>query len=518
MSRRKNLILLMASTALACGSTQTERGEPGASAGGTAMTGTMGSGQGGAAGTAGTTSGGAGNPATAGAGGASVSGRPLVDLPSQSRERAGVVNLVDAAAAAEVEGFLVGTGDSLAQSLNLFLKYYVEQYDFVYFFTDHKLPATTTVGRFTRINESAQAGNGIDYDIEAPGYVTNGRTRGALAIQYLSPGYGPLVHEMVHNWANFLSPEFGFGAGKDGNFGPHWGYAGFRGILGGLDAATLHCEMPAGALPPSCTAEASGRYRYLVGNFNTAGNDVKELAPLELYLMGLVPSSDLPATIPVLADAEKLNDTYDSTTNTIDVEASGINMVQTSAITGKYGEVRSLTNSERAFTAAFVVVSATPASDTVLDDVGERAKNHGGKPAMLSLPEPSFEASTGGRATMDTTLGPRRPTDAAPPEMQASKPCDLLAQNCGNGKACHYVASQAVCGVTRGGAVDTPCTTAADCAQGLGCAPSKTGAARACETYCNNDASAANACAVKCPWYVLSDANKQPLSGLCLAP
>jgi hypothetical protein len=169
-------------------------------------------------------------------------------------------------------------------------------------------------------------------------------------------------------------------------------------------------------------------------------------------------------------------------------------------------------------TAAFVVVSTTPATDAVLDDVGERAKNHGGKAATLTYPQPSFEASTGGRATIDTTLGPRRPADAAPLEMRVPKSCDLLAQDCGAGKACHYFAAQAVCGVTRGGAQDTACTTSADCAPGLGCAQSKTGTARACETYCNRDANAANACAIKCPWYNLSDANKQPLGGICLAP
>src|SRR5689334_11759982 len=101
MSRRNSVVLLMASVALACGSTQAEHDEAGASAGGAAMTGMMGpAGEGGIAGIAGATTGGAGNAAVAGAGGTSVNGKPVVDLPPGSRERAGVVNLVDAAAAA----------------------------------------------------------------------------------------------------------------------------------------------------------------------------------------------------------------------------------------------------------------------------------------------------------------------------------------------------------------------------------------------------------------------------------
>jgi hypothetical protein len=441
----------------------------------------------------------------------------VVELPAGSRERAGVVNLVDAAAAAELEGFLSGTVGTLEQSLNLFLTHYVEQYDFVYLFTDHPLETTTTAGRFRPVTQQAMPGTGLDYDFDIPGYRSNGKTRGALAINFTPGGYGPLTHEIMHYWGAFLSrDDFGFGVGLDASYASHWGFAGFRGILGGFDAETLRCETPSGAVPPSCTAESNGRFRYRVGSFNTAGNDVEVLAPLELYLMGLLPASELPETIPVFVNGQRLSETYDSATNTIAVEADGINLVESAAIIAKHGEVRLLPPAERAFSTAFVVISATPATDSVLDEIGERAKNHAGKPANLAFSGPPFPAITGGRATMETTLGPRRAADAPAPPIRVPRSCDLLEQDCRADSTCHYVSFVTTCGLTRGGTRDEPCSLPADCAPGLGCSQNQAGDVRACEPYCNPDPSAANACGTQCPWFYLVDAEDNVLGGLCM--
>ena len=484
--------------------------------------GSAGAAEGGSSGVAGTGATDAGAGGQSGEAGVGGTPGPVVDLPPGSRERAGVVNLVDADAAAEVDNFLLGTRPTRSPAVNLFLKYYVEQYDFIYFFTDHKVN-TQVYGAYILVSETEKPGTGIDYDIESAGYTTNGRTKGAIAVQYEPGAYGPLVHEMMHYWGIYLSPEFGFGIGLNGAglgegqvAASHWGFAGVPGVMGGFDPTTLHCQTPAGALPPGCTPETNGRYRYRVGDFDPNGNNGKPFAPFELYLMGLLSPSELPASIPVLTKGELVANTYDAATNTLEVEASGVDTVETSAIIARQGSVPPLPASERAFTAAFVVISATPVADSVLDDVGERAKNHGGRPSSVTL-NPSFSASTGGSATLDTRLGPRRPVGEAPPAVRVPHTCDLYAQDCGAGRACYFLREAAYCGTVRAaGKQDEPCTQLSDCAAGLGCAQNQTSGRQACEPYCSPNGADPSSCFTHCDSaYYLTDANNLIATGTC---
>jgi hypothetical protein len=158
-------------------------------------------------------------------------------------------------------------------------------------------------------------------------------------------------------------------------------------------------------MPPACDAEANGRTRYVMGIFNENANGVAlPCDPFELYLMGLVPLSEAPAEIPVLTDATA--PVYDTIAETATVEATGVRTVLASDIVARHGLVRELPANERAFRAVFVVISAQPAADAVLGEIALWSKWHGNRatnPDVLS-----FEALTGGRATLDTRLGTRR--------------------------------------------------------------------------------------------------------------
>lgn len=492
----------------------------GAAAGASGLGGTSSAGTGATAGTGGG-SGEAGESA-AGSGGASGAGggNESVPLPDGSRERAGIVNLVDAQAAAALEGFLNVQGsteiaDGLTKVTNLFLETYVERYDFVFLVSDHDLDSTAA-GRFASVTQSALRGTGVDYDVESSGYKTNGRLRGIIAVNY-NEYFGPFGHEILHAWANFLDPEFGFGVGLDQNFGVHWGYTGFEGILGGFDAETLRCETPTGAVPPGCTAEASGRFRYRVASFGTSGNSGPDdlFSPLELYLMGLIPSSEVPSPILVLEEAAQVSGSFDSATGTVAVEALGVKSVEMSAIIARHGEVRELPEDERAWTAAFVVVSATPASDAALDHVGDWAAIFGNR---LAGDDHSFETLSGGRATLDTTLGPRRSVNDPPPEVRTPKRCDLYLQDCDGEKACYFFESGNACGLSGEGVRDEPCTENTECALGFECSPSIDGARYACEPYCSLDAQAPDACVNTCNAWLLVDADDVEVGAVCRAP
>jgi hypothetical protein len=475
-------------------------------------------------------SGGAGGDDAAGAAGemsghGGEGGAPdsLLPLPDGSRERGEVVNLVDAAAAAELEGFLSSLEPSAPEfvetpllGLNLFLEHYVEEYDFVYLVTDHPVESTVA-GRFQAVNKQATPGTGADFDTELPGVRSNGKTRGVIGIQYRNDWYGPLGHEMTHYWANRFGNAYGFGLGLDENHASHWGYIGEKGVLGGFDASTLLCAAPASAVPPNCTAESNGRFRYVVEHFYPHDNGVMTPhSPLELYVMGLLPFAELPPSLLVLDQASALRETYDEATNTLLVEAAGIGTLATADIVTDYGSVPALPEAERALRAVFVVLSAAPASDELLDDVARWAAVHGNRVNASNIL--SWEELTGGLMTLDTTLGPRRALDepAPPPRVQSS--CDLWEQDCGAGRACFFGTASHYCGLSRGGTRGEPCASGADCAPGFACVGSQTVVAAACQPYCSADDDDPDACSSLCPWYVLEDEDDEAVAGICQTP
>jgi hypothetical protein len=232
--------------------------------------------------------------------------------------------------------------------------------------------------------------------------------------------------------------------------------------------------------------------------------------------MGLIPLTELPTPIMVLEEAANVPNSVDQATDTIAVEADGIRSIDTDELAARHGVVRVLPQNERAFTAVFVVVSATPAPDAVLDHVGAWAAIFGNRQASSDLS--SFETLTGGRATIDTALGPRRSVDDAPSVLRVPMDCDLLAQGCGAGKACFFFQSGNYCGLAGAGLRDEPCTRHTECAPGLECSPNESGDAYACEPYCNLDTTASDACVNVCSAWLLVDDDGVNQGAACQAP
>ena len=81
-------------------------------------------------------------------------------------------------------------------------------------------------------------------------------------------GGGPVLHEVMHRWANFIWPA-----------GSHWGFSSANGLLGGFDIERL---------------QDHGSGRYTAGWFNTNGTGGLPFSPIELYLAGLAPPEEVP--------------------------------------------------------------------------------------------------------------------------------------------------------------------------------------------------------------------------------
>ena len=83
---------------------------------------------------------------------------------------------------------------------------------------------------------------------------------------------GPSLHELMHQWANFIVPTFN---------SPHWGFSSADGTLGGFILDTL-------------VDLGEGRYR--AAGFSYGGYSTNNIfySPIELYLAGFIPPEEVP--------------------------------------------------------------------------------------------------------------------------------------------------------------------------------------------------------------------------------
>lgn len=349
---------------------------------------------------------------------------------------------------------------------------------------------------YTSVRAAGARELGITDVLERPEYHSVEKLKGVIGVQMTPENvHPPLAHEVVHRWANFLDEDFGFGKDLDYDYGTHWGATSVFGQLGGFDASTLRCQNPAQASPPDCVPEANGRTRYVVGTYagNTNSFQSVDYAPLELYLMGLIPKTEVQSSFLLLEDASVLPESYnDADPDHVIVEASGIREIAFSDIVARHGEVRPLSEAERHFKTAFVLVTREPAPDELLDRVVRWAEVFGNRISVPPLK--SFEAATGGRATMDTRLGRRRRTDEplVPPEPHV---CSVTEQDCAPGFGCYHRNFQ--CRASRMMALGAACTYGNDCEPGSVCTGA-VGGEKSCLAYCDPTASGAQSCDAMC--------------------
>ena len=136
-------------------------------------------------------------------------------------------------------------------------------------------------------------------------YGSAGRLRGIVTIpamdglwqgpdsELINTAYGSLTHEVLHLWGGGnLLPVI---ENHNGNIvGGHWGVSSANGILGGFDLESL-------------SILEDGTYR--ADYFSDVGNAQLDLflSPLELYMMGVLPSSEVPDTA-VFSGVSQVND------------------------------------------------------------------------------------------------------------------------------------------------------------------------------------------------------------------
>lgn len=96
---------------------------------------------------------------------------------------------------------------------------------------------------------------------------------------------GPSLHELLHRWGNRIIDAKMIRNGREVDAIPHWGYTDVGGQLGGFDRSTFK------DLGGKLYEGKMGKYPF--GTIANGGNGVP-YSKLELYLMGLIPKSEVP--------------------------------------------------------------------------------------------------------------------------------------------------------------------------------------------------------------------------------
>ena len=131
------------------------------------------------------------------------------------------------------------------------------------------------------------------------------------------------------------------------------------------------------------------------------GGDSIPYAPMELYLMGLLPRAEVGGPFLVLEGAHF--ESSDRQRRRVTYSFTGSHTVSIEDIVAVHGERLPATTEDRHLRGAFVAITATPLSDLLMLRLERWAMVFGGDaPDSQAI---SFARATGGRAALSTRLG-----------------------------------------------------------------------------------------------------------------
>lgn len=172
-------------------------------------------------------------------------------------------------------------------------KKFPDKYDFIFLVLNEesKPPSPSYFGRLIGVSNDIE-GIGLNLYDNSSEYGSSGKLKAVMqlsALEFIK--YGPALHEIAHNWANFsLSTHSVNGTGSNLSsypYGSHWGFTGGtnfedggKGQLGGFSQSSLI---------------EHGDNLYSVEPFgpNANGGNGIPYNELELYLMGMIPISSV---------------------------------------------------------------------------------------------------------------------------------------------------------------------------------------------------------------------------------
>jgi len=259
-----------------------------------------------------------------------------------------VVNIVDSQL---LSGVYPNVGGSLANAAKAFYKYFPDEFDWLVFFhlyNGRSAPAGSSSGV-----KNAVQGIGLSLFNSTAAYGSAGRLRSIIQLYFKHTG--PMSHEIFHTWGVFGFQAFGMVSSVGG--GTHWGA-----LASGTNSTVF-------GFPPtlsSLTQNAGGNY---CGPFGSG-----RVLPLELYLMGLAPASDI--------------GTYQYVSNSVfagfncggyEFTGTGIGVLDGPKIISTFGPRVPAYPDQNSFRAAVLVLSDRPLVAAEWDYVSRNFEDHAGK-------------------------------------------------------------------------------------------------------------------------------------------
>ncbi len=169
-----------------------------------------------------------------------------------------------------------------------------DSFDFIFIVCNSNQLTESFSGRHSTVKNTIQGIGKSLFDNSAI-YGSSGRLKGINELKNRGGIYsnGPFLHELCHYWGAInIGQEHGDANGHYYDYG-HWGISDVHGQLGGFDYATLETNVDGN--PNKYKASSFwGQTEYNKKVFLQAGTSNNVYAPLELYLMGLIPVSDVP--------------------------------------------------------------------------------------------------------------------------------------------------------------------------------------------------------------------------------
>jgi hypothetical protein len=242
-----------------------------------------------------------------------------------------------------------------------------DDFDFIFLILNEETKPSNLnyFGQLNRVSNNVE-GTGVAISDDSSDFGSAGKLKSLIQltqIDFLLSG--PTSHEILHNWGNFVIPTEAvnsFGTNLTSfTMGGHWGFTGgnTKGQLGGFDQTTL---------------VDNGNGSYTVGAFGVNANGANSVPynDIELYLMGMIPLSEVAAfdgftTITSIADNG--NDTWT-------FEATKTSYTPTSLNALLENRVPSSTTAQKDFKALVLVITDAPLTTAEWDRVDTDAESY----------------------------------------------------------------------------------------------------------------------------------------------
>lgn len=283
------------------------------------------------------------------------------------------VNIIDKSGLSFQGGFFDRM--NMKSLANRFYERYPDNFDFLFFRSDRWL-TIAGYGYYVPINIDFDGTGRKRFNFSAL-HGSAGRLKGKMFVNHLS--LGPMVHELMHHWANqsaLLEKDIS---------GGHYGFSNVNGVLGGdVDFDTV---------------TNLGNNRYQIQERQGCCSSFSGLyAPLELYMAGLLPKEEVPP-VTLLSQPEPLEYNWDST---VWRSEKGIVTYTIDDIIAAEGERNPpFGEAQTDFRLGHVVVTKEPLDPRVATWLDAQIKYFGSKENDTRV----FSAATGFRASMDVFLG-----------------------------------------------------------------------------------------------------------------